>query len=782
MAKSKQYIEIKNATIHNLKGVDVKIPKNKLTVITGVSGSGKSSLAFDILYEEGYRRYLMFSGTQLMVESESAFDAITGLSPTVAVEQRIIRQSNPRSTVGTRTKLSAVLAALFAVYGKLEAAYDTGRPLEASMFQRNSPRGMCVKCLGKRFIPSVDEKKLLPDFSVKLKDVFKKQADNRGYDHFIGRFGYETGISIEKRVEELSEEELMAFKYGSAGTEGLVSWVANAYAWSTGKKNWISKLTCVENLPCRKCNGTGLGEQALHTTVDGKTISELEELYISELLTFLKTADIKESPLLKELITKLSCLVEVGLHHLSLARTVPTLSGGEIQRLFLASYILAEMDSIIFVFDEPTIGLHEVEKENLIRIIKKLIDTGNTVVCVEHDMNFMREADYIIDMGPEAGIFGGMKIYEGGFEEFLQCRDSKTAPYLANTNGFKIKPVYRKISDKKLSIKGANTHNLRNVLVDIPLGVMTGVAGVSGSGKSSLIADTLVPKLKELLKSKCVVDGDTDIETDVELTGVEYIKKCYVIDQKPIGRSKTSCPATYTGIFDRIRKLYADSDDAKAAGYSVGMFSRNSEGACPACKGYGVLHYHMGLGNFMDIKCEDCGGTGYLPEVMDICIDGKNIVDILAMSADEACGFFEEKEPSVFAMLQILKRVGMGYIKLGQETPTISGGESQRIKLAKELAKGKAGKQCLYIFDEPTTGLSYYDSERLMVLLDELVDRGNSVIVTEHDPYILSNCDYLIEMGKGGGREGGNVIASGTPSDLENNQESIIGRYLLYEL
>lgn len=775
----KQYIEIKNATIHNLKGVDVRIPKNKLTVITGVSGSGKSSLAFDILYEEGYRRYLLFSGTQLMVESESAFDNITGLSPTVAVEQRIIRQSNPRSTVGTRTKLSAVLAALFAVYGKSDAAYDTGRPLDASMFQRNSPRGMCVKCLGKRVIPSVDEKKLLPDFSVKLKDVFKNQADNRAYDHFTSRFGYETGISVEKRVEELSEEELMVFKYGSAKTEGLVAWTANAYAWSTGKKNWISRLTCVENIPCPKCNGTGLGEQALHTTISGKTISELEEMYISELLAFLKASNIKKSPLLKELVTKLSCLVEVGLHHLSLARTVPTLSGGEIQRLFLASYILAEMDSIIFVFDEPTIGLHEVEKENLIGIIKKLIDAGNTVVCVEHDMNFMREADYIIDMGPQAGIFGGMKIYEGGYEEFLQCKDSKTAPYLANEGGFKIKPYSRRISNQKLSIYGANTHNLNNVSIDIPLGVMVGVAGVSGSGKSSLITDTLVPKLKELLQSKCVVDGDTGIETDVELTGIENIRKCYVIDQKPIGRSKTSCPATYTGIFDKIRRLYANSGAAKEAGYSVGMFSRNSEGACPACKGYGVLHYHMGLGNFMDITCEDCGGTGYLPEVMDICIDGKNIIDILDMSADEACDFFEGKEPSVFAMLQVLRRVGMGYIKLGQETPTISGGESQRIKLAKELARGKAGKQCLYIFDEPTTGLSYYDSERLMALLDELVDRGNSVIITEHDPYVLSNCDYLIELGRGGGSEGGNVIAQGTPVDLKNNRESVIGGYLM---
>lgn len=781
-----QYIEIKNATIHNLKGVDVKIPKNKLTVITGVSGSGKSSLAFDTLYEEGRRRYLMFSGTQFMIESESTFDSISGLSPTVAVEQRIVRQSNPRSTVGTKTKLSGVLAALFAVYGKLEAEYDDGRPLEASMFQRNSPRGMCMKCLGKRKLPHMHQEQILPDDSIPLKDILKGQADGGAYSRFLWKFGKATGISAERTLGDLSEEELMTFKFGNAHTEGFVTWLCNVWAWSQGKKNWGARLKGIENLPCPKCSGSGLGEQAFHTTVGGKTITQLEEMYIDELLSFLRKADLKKSPLLEDLTAKLSCLVEVGLHHLALSRPVPTLSGGEIQRLFLASYILAEMDSIIFVFDEPTIGLHEVEKGNLIRIMKRLIDAGNTVVCVEHDENFMKEADYIIDMGPMAGIYGGMKIYEGGYKEFLKCSQSKTAPYLTKEKGFQVKSKYRQISGKILTIENANTHNLKNISVDIPLGIMVGVAGVSGSGKSSLISDTLVPKCKELLKGKCIMDKET--ETDIqpqensnqeaELIGIEHIKKCYVIDQRPIGRSKTSCPATYTGIFDKIRELYANCEEGKRAGYSIGMFSRNSEGKCPACKGYGVLRYHMGLGNLMDVKCEDCRGTGYLPEVMDIYLDGKNIKDVLDLSVEEACSFFEEKEEGIYSMLNVLKRVGMGYIQLGQETPSISGGESQRIKLAKELAKGKGGGQCLYIFDEPTTGLSFYDNEKLMVLLNELVDMGNSVIVTEHDPYVLSNCDYLIEMGKGGGTQGGSVIAKGTPAELKNNQESVIGRYL----
>lgn len=314
---------------------------------------------------------------------------------------------------------------------------------------------------------------------------------------------------------------------------------------------------------------------------------------------------------------------------------------------------------------------------------------------------------------------------------------------------------------------------------------MAGVAGVSGSGKSSLIADTLVPKLKEQLKSKCVIDEENDDEAEetgenieATLTGVSHMKHCYIIDQRPIGRSRTSCPATYTGIFDRIRILFAESDRAKELGYTAGMFSVNSTGGCRKCKGDGVIHYHVGFGNFIDIDCDECGGSGYIREAMDITVGGKNIRDILEMSVDEAKDFFADKDRTIVNMLTVLQRVGMGYIKLGQATPTISGGESQRIKLAKELAKGKNNKNVLYILDEPTTGLSFHDSERLMGLLNELVDMGNSIIITEHDSCVLSNCDYIIEMGEGGGNAGGNVIAAGTPAELKKNQDSIIGKYL----
>ena len=328
-------------------------------------------------------------------------------------------------------------------------------------------------------------------------------------------------------------------------------------------------------------------------------------------------------------------------------------------------------------------------------------------------------------------------------------------------------------------VEGADIHNLKNITVHIPLGVMTGVTGVSGSGKSSLISDTLVPKLKEILRNRCVADGTADTYVNVWLSGVENIKKCIVIDQKPIGRSKTSCPATYTGIYDRVRELFAATETARDYGYSIGMFSVNSEGGCKVCHGEGQISWHIGLGNHIEIPCEACGGVGFLPEVMEVKLDGKTIRDVLDMTVDEAAMFFKGKDVGICNILGVMQRVGMGYITLGQKTPTISGGESQRIKLAKELSKGRNAKDTLYILDEPTTGLSFYDSRKLMKLLHELVDAGNSVIITEHDPYVLSDCDYLIEMGRGGGSNGGSIIASGTPLELKNNKNSIIGGYLM---
>lgn len=791
-------IKIKNARIHNLKNIDVSIPKNKLTVITGVSGSGKSSLAFDTLYEEGKKRYLMFSGTQFMIDSEPGYDSITGLSPTVAVEQRIIRQSNPRSTVGTRVKISTMLAALFANYGVRKPEFDDGKPLDISMFQKNSPKGMCVKCLGKGYGNFLDDEALFADQNQLVCDISCGLGKRGSTHNMLEPFCKEYNIDMwEDRLRDLTSEQIKLLKYGDGGKSkfyGYIPWINmiinGAFSSSGRLMSLLDDQGMIIRKQCPKCDGTGIGDQASHTTFGGKTITELEDMYISDLLIFLREHTHTKNLILNEIISKLTCMIDVGLNHLALSRPVSTLSGGEIQRLFLASYIIAEMDSIIFVFDEPTIGLHEIEKENLIHIIRNLVNGGNTVIAVEHDENFMREADYIVDMGPDAGVFGGYKVYEGGYREFLQCKESRTAPYLSHEKGFNIKREYRNIdSQQKLLLTHANLHNLKDITVEIPLGVMVGVAGVSGSGKSSLISDTLVPKLKLLLKNKCdtgdilteddfKVNNSTGMDNSAGLIGTEAIRHCYVIDQRPIGRSRTSCPATYTGIFDRVRKLFAETEAAKNKGMTAGSFSVNSKGGCKKCKGDGVIHYHVGYGNFIDVECDECCGTGYQSEVMEIKLAGKNIKDILKMSVDEASEYFEGMDKSITNMLNILKHVGMGYIQLGQATPTISGGESQRIKLAKELSKGQSSKGSLYILDEPTTGLSYYDSEKLMRLMNGLVDCGNSIIVTEHDPYILSNCDYIIELGRGGGNEGGDVIAVGTPAQITTNPKSIIGKYL----
>jgi excinuclease ABC A subunit len=599
------------------------------------------------------------------------------------------------------------------------------------------------------------------------------------------------GVDPNQTLGSLSDEQFFALKYGSAKTKfkGVNCFIPlsdhitanaanNAANITERQKIFVNNQIYSYDISCPKCNGTGLGEQAANTTIGGKTITELENLYISDLRDFFRAGKFPGARLVETILTKLECMTDVGLHHLALSRPVPTLSGGEIQRLFLASYIIAEMDSIIFIFDEPTIGLHELEKQKLIDIIQNLIKRGNTVIAVEHDENFMRAADYIVDLGPHAGDYGGERIFQGTYTEFMNCQNSLTSPYLSGRTAFPVKTDYKRIdSSKLLTLENCRIHNLRDVSVDIPLGLMIGVAGVSGSGKSSLVADTLVPKLKETLKNKLVFDDDENesalIMPDVVIRGTEHIKKCIIVDQRPIGRSRTSCPATYTGVWDKVRALFA-----KESGMDVGLFSLNSAGGCRVCKGDGVIHHHVGWGNFIHTDCEACGGTGFIEDAMWVILDGKNIRDVLEMSVSAAVDFFREKDRSALKMLQTLERVGMGYIKLGQKTPTISGGEAQRIKLAAELGKSGSIKGNLYILDEPTTGLSFSDSERLLLLMQELVDKGATVIVTEHDPNMLSSCDYIIEMGPGGGNNGGYVISTGTPKELKENMKSVIGRYL----
>ena len=781
MFRMHEYIEIEGAHIHNLKNINIKIPRNKLTVVTGISGSGKSSLAFDIIYKEGKRRYLAFSDSLYSLESISSFDKIKGLSPTVALEQRVTRLSNPRSTVATRTKIDYMLSMLFSICGKLDSKYGLSSKNTLETFQRYSPIGMCGKCYGAGKIYSVDEELLFRDKSTPLHRIL---GDASSKYQGLYLFCQNNNLSYKQTIESLNKNEFDKYKYGDKDTNGfigMIAWLINYYKQNSKTQKFDkSKFPFIEYIDCPECGGTGRCFAALNTKIRNKNIVQIENMNIKEIYKFFNSCVVEQTELFNGLLSKLKCMLDIGLGHIALSRSVPTLSGGEIQRLFLASYILAEMDSIVFIFDEPTIGLHEIEKQKLIDMLRNLVNRGNTVITVEHDKSFIEAADYIIDIGPYAGKYGGQCIFQGSYSEFLKCSDSITSSYFIRKTIAKNELQHRHIDlANSISLKHCCLHNLKNISINIPLGVLVGVAGVSGSGKSSLIVDTLMPTLKKILKNGFISCDDDDVRlndddlSEVEISGIENIKKCIIVNQQPIGRNYNSCLATYIGIFDRIRMMFASE-----SGKDPGVYSTNSQGGCPDCKGNGVIRYNIGLEDFIDFECKTCEGTGFIKEALCATFDGKTIKEVLDMEVCVAIDFFKDKDKAVTKKLQMLDYMGLGYLSLGQKTPTISGGEAQRIKLAVELSKANKVKGNIYILDEPTTGLSMYDTENLINLLNKLVDEGASVLVCEHNTDLLSNCDYLIELDPRGGLDGGNIIATGTPNELKANRNSIIGRFL----
>lgn len=570
---------------------------------------------------------------------------------------------------------------------------------------------------------------------------------------------------------------------GFDGLEAIFRDYTGDTMFSKGRKHSDIYRMYTKRCVCRKCKGYGLGEKALNTCIQGKHIGELAELTITELKAFIQSLPMKDG-VIQGIVKKAELMEEVGLSHLSLERTVPTLSGGEVQRLFLVSCLITNLQSLIFVFDEPTIGLHEIEKQRLIQVILKLVENHNTVIVVEHDKNFMEQADYIVDIGPGAGEYGGQLMFQGSYEKFLRCKDSVTSCYLNGSCRLQTSAKGRKVDlDYALRLENVTIHNLQSVSAVIPLGVMVGIAGVSGSGKSSLISDALVPILKKHLRNRFVdlsAEEEEDSQEDVvvgnvDVQGIEKIEKCSIVDQKPIGRKSTSTPISYLGGLERIRELLADTTYAKEHDYGKALFSKNSQGRCLCCQGLGEIPVDMGLGNPLFLSCEDCGGTGYVSEALEVSYQGKNIYEIMKMSFGEAEAFFKQ-DKKLSALMAVMVRVGMGYIKLGQKTTAISGGEAQRIKLAKELSHSTRG--CLFILDEPTTGLSFRDTHHLMGLLNDIVDGGNSMIIIEHDTDVLKNCDYLIELGPGGGTAGGRIIAAGTVKEIKENPGSVIAEYL----
>lgn len=800
-------ITITGARVHNLKSIDISIPKNRLTVITGVSGSGKSSLAFDIIFEEGRRQYLQSLGMLSAITDEDRFDRITGIGPAIAVQQSIIRQSNPRSTVGTRTNLLAMLGVLYAGDGRISCA-SCGTPvgddlvceqcgrlaerLDARYFSFNAPNGMCLKCSGRGAYFELNLEKLVPDEYTTLEQVLDRFEI---MPYFYRKYAAFVKLPFSHIPDEVKGEILYGHTVNPKYQKRSLS-LSRILQWRLLQGR--DTLGAAAMSVCSDCQGARIGEEGRRVLLNGRDIGQLGRMTIADLERFLEALPEQEKltalgkNVLDEILRKTRYLVRMRLGHLSLYREMPTLSGGEIQRLFLTSHLDSGMDSLIYILDEPTMGLHESEKAELLRSICALKELGNTVIVVEHDPNTIAMAEHIIDIGPKAGIEGGQIVYQGDYPGLLSCQESITGRYLADRTAAAVRRADRKPTLDRLAphltLRRARTNNLKDVTARFPLGALVGVAGVSGSGKSSLVSDTLAPLLKACLHEPWR-NGETGLDEDDEpvetplleaeadrLEGIERLSGFAEVSQAPIGRHHNSNPASYTGIWDRIRRLFARQPEALQKGYSPGFFSFNSDGACTNCKGSGQESIWLGGDFFVHHTCRECHGKRYHAEALAVRYKDKNIADILEMRVSEAVRFFDD-QPGITAVLKVMERIGMGYIGLGQPAPSLSGGEAQRIKLAKEIGRRRKGN-ILYVLDEPTTGLSLYDTARLIQLLDELVAKGNSVIVIEHDPVVLSSCDWIIELGPGAGTDGGQIIAEGTPQDLLHDPSSVTGRYL----
>lgn len=789
-------IKVRGGRIHNLKNIDIDIPKGKFIVITGVSGSGKSSLAFDLLFEEGRKRYLQSIGLSTNSDWDGycvPYDEIKGLPPAISVEQRTIRQSNPRSVVGTKTKMLDYVKWLFSLEGRDIEGVKPKYPVDT--FSYHSPSGMCQTCYGRGFITELDINRMIPDHDKTLGQICNRLGEfAKKLYKFLHNLGEKFQFDWQNELyRNLPINAKQTFLYGDSEFEGLFPFAKRTMD-RTLRSRLVGETRLCSSSACTECRGFRVGELARTITLHGTHIGHVSNMSIRELKQFILDMEIEPGlseesvPFIQLLLTHCEQMIDVGLAYLTLLRTLPSLSGGELQRLFLMGQLQSDFDSLLYIFDEPTAGLHEVEKANFLNRLHSLTDLGNTVIVVEHDPMVIKQAEYIVEIGPGAGKEGGQVVFKGNLEQFMISDDSVLGPYIAGRKSLSTKPsqTLRLISKNtpKLMLCEANLHNLKNVNVKFPLGVMIGVTGRSGSGKSTLISGTLVPLLQYCLEiepeeemDEEVADTRNSLNVLGRLEGWSKVRKCVVVSQAPIGRSRLSTPVSYIGIWDKIRELYASQPQAVGRAYTAGHFSFNTEeGACPVCKGEGAETVELGPLGQMNRTCPICQGSRYKQEILEIEYRGYNINRLLRSSVNEVISLFTGYK-AIEQMLLTLQKVGLGYLSLGQSATTLSGGEAQRIKLAKELGKARKSGS-LFILDEPTTGLSYPDSEKLMLLLNEIINEGNTVIITEHDASILSHCDWLVEMGPGGGIEGGSIIAEGTPAQLRGNVDSLIGPYL----
>jgi len=757
MSESNQeYIVISGARENNLKNVSLRIPKRKITIFTGISGSGKSSIVFDTIAAESMRllneNFSMFVRSFLPKYPQPDADAIENLSMAVVVDQKRLGGGS-HSTVGTITDISPLLRLLFSRLGEPHV----GLP---NMFSFNDPNGMCPECngigrrLGVDLDKALDMSRSLNEGAILLPDYKVNSWDWT----MIVQTGF---FDPDKKLSDYSDEELEQLLYGKARKvemqfagkamnitwEGIIEKFTNKYikrdVKTLSERTQRAVAPYITEVPCPSCRGARLNQAALSCRINGLNIAEMSSMEVGQLIRVIREIDEAiAAPVVKSLTERLQHLVDIGLDYLTLDRETDTLSGGESQRVKMVKHLSGSLVDVTYIFDEPSVGLHPRDVHRLNGLLQKLRDKGNTVIVVEHDPDVIKVADHIVDVGPLAGSRGGTIVYEGSFQGLLEA-GTLTGTHMKRP--LQLKHDCRQPSGK-LSIKDATLHNLRNVSVDIPTGVLAVVTGVSGSGKSTLINEVFLSQHPDAI----------------------------VIDQSAVGVSTRSNPATYTGIMDDVRKAFASANKV-----NQGLFSFNSKGACENCQGLGVVYTDLAFLDSVKLPCEVCGGRRFKEEVLAYKLNGKSISEVLEMTVEQALDFFQRiplKE--VVRKLQAMSDVGLNYIKLGQPLSTLSGGECQRIKLASELHK----KGSIYVMDEPTTGLHMSDIGHLLGIMNRLVDAGNTVIVIEHNLHVISQADWIIDMGPDGGSKGGQVVFEGTPSQIIHAEQSITGRYLMNAL
>jgi len=940
MAKQQEYIEVQGARVHNLKNIDVKIPREQLVVITGLSGSGKSSLAFDTIYAEGQRRYIeTFSAyaRQFLGGLERPdVDKIDGLSPVISIEQKTTSKS-PRSTVGTITEIYDFLRLLFArasdaysfntnkkmvsyndeqirdlilasyaskkiivlapliksrkghyrelfeqiakqgfvkvrVDGEIREIekgmrldrykthdievvidrlkidvksqkrldetiktamyagdnilmvldFDTETPRyfsrdlmceetgisypnpEPNAFSFNSPKGACDSCSGLGRVNEVNIEKIIPDSTLSIKSggiaplgpqknswIFKQLqliADRYKFElidpmHKIPKKALEIILHGGKEKYDVSSKAMGVTRSYEIDFEGIVNFIQSQYknSESTSIKRWAKGF--MDDISCSSCEGKRLKKEALYFKINEKNISDLAQMDIDELADWF--ADINKNlssrqlkiggEIIKEIRTRIQFLLDVGLNYLALDRSSKSLSGGEAQRIRLATQIGSQLVGVLYILDEPSIGLHQRDNKKLINSLIKLRDIGNSVIVVEHDKDMIEHADYVLDIGPGAGHHGGEIVSEGNYQELLK-HDTLTADYLTEKRCIEIPTTRREGNGKEIVLTGAKGNNLKNVTAKFPLGTFICVTGVSGSGKSTLINETLYPIL-----NAHIYNGVKIPMPYKKITGLEHIDKVIAINQSPIGRTPRSNPATYTGVFGEVRSLFTKTTEATIRGYKPGRFSFNVKGGrCETCQGGGVRVIEMNFMPDVHVTCETCQGKRFNRETLEIRYKGKSISDVLNLTINDACEFFESI-PKIYRKLKTIQDVGLGYITLGQQSTTLSGGEAQRIKLAAELSKRDTGNT-FYILDEPTTGLHFEDIRVLMEVLNKLTNKGNTVLVIEHNLDVVKMADYIIDVGPEGGKSGGKILCTGTPEEIIKHKKSHTATFLKKEL